>query len=194
MEFRGSSGYGLDWWRAGFRDWGGLPYDDVIDGTRWALAQGYADPSKVCIVGASYGGYLALIAATRNEDHLFRCATSISGVSDLVELRDDAHFFRHWELAVAGLQQDYRKLQADSPRNHAASVNVPLLLIHGDRDYTVVPDHTKAMDSALTHAGKPHQTVIVEGADHYYRSDTQRKKLLGTLGEFLEKELGPTGP
>jgi dipeptidyl aminopeptidase/acylaminoacyl peptidase len=194
MEFRGSSGYGLDWWRAGFCDWGGLPYDDVIDGTRWALGQGYADPARVCIVGASYGGYLSLLAATRNADHLFRCAVSIAGVSDLLELRDNRRFFRHYQLANAGLASDTRKLREDSPRNHAAGVNLPVLLIHGDHDYTVEVGHTRMMDTALKRAGKPHETVIVEGADHYYRGDAELRMLLATLGTFLEKQLGPTGP
>jgi dipeptidyl aminopeptidase/acylaminoacyl peptidase len=193
MEFRGSTGYGEEWWSAGFRDWGGLPYDDVIDGTRWALAQGYGDPARTCIVGASYGGYLALLAATRN-DGPFKCAVSIAGVSDLIELRSDQRFFMNWQIANAGLATDWRKLKADSPRNHADSVTIPVLLIHGDRDYTVEVDHTKMMDAALKRAGKPHETLILEGADHYYREDAHRRALFTRLGTFLDAQLGGKAP
>jgi len=193
MEFRGSTGYGTQWFDAGFRDWGGLPYDDVIDGTRWALAQGYGDPARTCIVGASYGGYMALLAATRN-DGLFKCAVSIAGVSDLIELRNDRWNFRNAQIANAGLESNVAKLRADSPRNHASGVNIPVLLIHGDHDYTVEVDHTKMMDAALKRAGKPHEVVIIEGADHYFREDPALRALFGALGRFLDAQLGGKAP
>jgi len=188
IEFRGSSGYGSAWFRAGFRDWGGLPLDDVVDATKWALAQGYGDPARTCVVGASYGGYISLLAAARNPQRLFRCAVSIAGVSDLVELRNDRHFFRHWEIANAALETDVRKLRADSPRQHAAEVDMPLLLVHGERDYTVEVDQTQMMDAALTRAGKAHETVYVEGTDHYFREDPALRKLFSTIAEFLGRQ------
>jgi dienelactone hydrolase len=191
VEFRGSSGYGHAWLRAGFRDWGGLPYDDVIDGTKWALSQGYADASRVCIVGGSYGGYLAELAATRNQNHVFRCAVSVAGVSDIAELRRDRRFFSRWQIANASVESDARKMHEQSPRLHAADVNVPVLLIHGRRDYTVEVDHTTMMDNALKKSGKPHEVVLIEEADHYFQEDTQQRQLLESLGAFLARELGP---
>lgn len=188
MEFRGSAGYGNEWFQAGFRDWGGLPYQDVVDGTRWALEQGYGDSARTCIVGGSYGGYLALLAATRN-DGLFKCAVSIAGVSDLVELRNDERFFRNWQIANAGLAQDTRKLREDSPRQHAAEVNMPVLLLHGERDYTVEVDHTRMMDAALKRGGKPHETQIIAKTDHYFREDAARRELYTTLLRFLGEQL-----
>jgi dipeptidyl aminopeptidase/acylaminoacyl peptidase len=85
MNFRGSSGYGDDWFFAAHQDWGGLTYDDVTDGARWAIQQGIADPKRICIVGWSFGGYLALLGAQRNPD-LFRCSVDIAGPSDLALL------------------------------------------------------------------------------------------------------------
>lgn len=189
IEFRGSTGYGEEWFRAGFRDWGGLPYQDIIDGTRWAIAQGSIDPSRICIVGGSYGGYMALLAATRN-DGLFRCAVSIAGVSDLFELRNDERFFRNWQVANAGLAQDAQTLRKDSPRTHAADASIPILLIHGERDYTVEVDHTKMMATALKRAGKPHATLIIEKTDHYFREDAARSALYTALQRFLGEHLG----
>jgi dipeptidyl aminopeptidase/acylaminoacyl peptidase len=193
MEFRGSTGYGTKWFEAGFRDWGGLPYDDVIDATRWALAQGHGDPARTCIVGGSFGGYMALLAATRN-DGLFRCAVSIAGVSDLIELRRDQWNFRNAELAIAGLASDTAKLKADSPRNHADGVDIPVLLIHGDDDYTVEVDHTTMMATALRRAGKEHEVLIIKDTDHYFREDSARRALFGTLGRFLDAQLGGKPP
>jgi hypothetical protein len=87
MNFRGSSGYGDDWFYAAHQDWGGLTYDDVVDGARWAIQRGIADPKRVGIVGWSFGGYIALLGAQRNSD-LFRCSVDIAGVSDLNLLMD----------------------------------------------------------------------------------------------------------
>lgn len=190
VEFRGSTGYGYDWFDSGFRDWGGLPYNDVIDGTKWALAEGYADPARVCVVGASYGGYMALLIATRNADKMFRCSIAISGVSDLVDLKRETGLTRG-EVTSRSIGIDDKKMRDDSPRARASQINLPLMLIHGDRDYTVQVAQTKAMDAALKSAGKPHETVIIKGTDHYFLMDTHRRQWFTTMGEFLKKNLAP---
>jgi dipeptidyl aminopeptidase/acylaminoacyl peptidase len=190
MQFRASTGYGYDWFESGFRDWGGLPYNDVIDGTKWALAEGYADPARVCVVGASYGGYVALLIATRNADKIFRCSIAISGVSDLTDLKRETAFIQG-EVVSKSIGIDDKKLREDSPRAHVAQVNVPLMLIHGDRDYTVQVSQTKAMDSALKSAGKPHETVIIKGTDHYFLIDAHRRLWFTSMGDFLKKNLSP---
>lgn len=191
IEFRGSTGYGNSWFKQGFADWGGKPYSDVVDGTKWALSKGYGDPSRTCIVGASFGGYMALLAATRNhESHLYRCAVSISGVSDLRELEKDRRWFRYWQIANQSIGTDREKLKDDSPRMHAADVNIPIMLIHGDEDYTVEVDESEMMDKALNKADKPHQLVIVKGADHYYRDDAYLKQMFTAMSDFLNKQIG----
>ena len=190
VEFRGSTGYGSDWFEAGFRDWGGLPYNDIIDGTRWVLSQDKVDASRVCVVGASYGGYMALLIATRNADKLFRCAVSIAGVSDLVDLQRETAFTRG-VVTSKSIGTDDKKLREDSPRAKASQVNVPVLLIHGDRDVTVQVSQTKAMDTALKAANKPHETVIIKGTDHQYLLDVHRRQWFTAMGEFLKRNLAP---
>lgn len=74
------------------------------------------------------------------------------------------------------------------------SVSIPVLLIHGDHDYTAEVDHTRMMDAALKRAGKPHETLILEGADHYYRADAHRRALFTRLGTFLDAQLGGKAP
>lgn len=189
VQFRGSTGYGEEWYEAGFRDWGGLPYNDVIDGTQWVLAQGKVDASRVCMVGASFGGYMTLLSATRNQDKLFKCAISIAGVSDLSELKTETTF-TNGGTAAKSIGLDAKKLREASPRVHAAKVNLPLMLIHGDRDITVMPDQSKAMVSALKSANIPHEVLYIKGADHYFMADPQRRQWFTAMGDFLQKHIG----
>lgn len=190
IEFRGSTGYGGNWFKAGFADWGGKPYSDVVDGARWALSKGYGDPSHACVVGASFGGYLALLAATRNhESKLFKCAVSIAGVSDLQELIKDRQWFAYWNLIKQEIGTDDGKLQEASPLTHAGDVNIPIMLIHGDQDYTVKVDESRLMDEALAKSDKPHELVIIKGADHYFREDVYLKQMFTAMDGFLAKNL-----
>ena len=84
-NFRGSSGYGRAWTEAGYREWGGRMQDDLTDGVAALVAAGKADPKRICIAGASYGGYAALYGGATQPD-LYRCVVSVAGVSDLPAL------------------------------------------------------------------------------------------------------------
>jgi len=192
MNFRGSSGYGQKWLFDAHQDWGGLTYSDIIDGARWAVKQGIADPARMCIVGWSFGGYAALLGAVRNPD-LFRCSVSIAGVSDLSLL--EAQYNQFIELGVAREQVgvDRAKLKTDSPRLHAADLRIPLLMLHGDRDVQVDVDQSEAMDRALTIAGKAHRFVLVSGAGHQFARESERTTLLTEVEKFLASSLGPAG-
>jgi dipeptidyl aminopeptidase/acylaminoacyl peptidase len=194
MNFRGSGGYGNDWFHAAHQDWGGLTYDDVVDGARWAIEHNVADPERVCIVGWSFGGYLALLGAQRNPD-LFRCAVDIAGVSDLRLLIDEGH---NWmsgaETRKRQLGTDTEKLKHDSPRLHAAEFTVPLLMVHGKNDFQVPFEQSEGMDSALKHAGKPHRFVIVPDADHQFSDVKDRAVLLRETENFLAEHLTASGP
>jgi dipeptidyl aminopeptidase/acylaminoacyl peptidase len=188
MNFRGSSGYGEDWFFAAHQDWGGLTYDDVIDGARWAVQQGIADPQRVCIVGWSFGGYLALLGAQRDPE-VFRCAVDIAGPSDLALLIDEGH---HWLQAASIKRQigtDPAKLKRDSPRLHAADFQIPLLMIQGKMDAQVPFEQSEKMDEALTRAGKAHRFVAVPGADHQFSDLKDRVTLLQETEAFLREHL-----
>ncbi len=189
MNFRGSSGYGGDWFFAAHQDWGGLTYDDVVDGARWAIQQGIADPARVCIVGWSFGGYLALVGAQRNPE-LFKCAVDIAGVSDLPMLIEEGY---QWMGGVSQrkrqLGTDLVKLKRDSPRLHAADIQVPLLILHGKRDYQVPFEQSDAMDAALKRSGKPHRFVVVPDADHQFSDPKDRATLLREVETFLGEHL-----
>jgi dipeptidyl aminopeptidase/acylaminoacyl peptidase len=189
MNFRGSSGYGDDWFFAAHQDWGGLTYDDVVDGTKWAIQQKIADPRRVCIVGWSFGGYLALLGAQRNAD-LFRCSVDIAGVSDLGLLIDEGHNWLSSEWIKKQIGTDPAKLKLNSPRIHAAEFDVPLLMLHGDSDAQVPFEQSEEMHSALKRAGKAHRFVAVPDADHQFSAEKDRATLLRELEAFLADHLG----
>jgi len=190
VEFRGSTGYGSQWLSEGFANWSGKPYSDVTDGAKWALSKGYGDASRTCIVGASFGGYMSLLSAARNqESKLYKCAVSISGVSDLRELLKDRRWSAGYQLARQSIGTDSDKLKEDSPRTHASEVNIPVMLIHGDEDYTVDVDESRMMDDALRKASKPHELVVIKGADHFFRDDAYLKQMFTSMSAFLQKNL-----
>jgi dipeptidyl aminopeptidase/acylaminoacyl peptidase len=189
MNYRGSGGYGKAWRDASLKDWGGLPYSDTIDGLKWAIEQKHADPQRVCVVGGSFGGYLALEAAVR-DSALLRCVVSVAGVSDLRELKSDSNFFANYRTVHEMIGDDPVKLRAYSPRLHADTVAVPVLLVHGAEDYTVEPDQSEFMARALQEAGKTYQLVMIDGTDHYFQNQAPQRQLFVSITDFLRKYLG----
>lgn len=190
MNFRGSSGYGAKWFYDAHQDWGGLTYSDITDGARWAVAEGIADPRRMCIVGWSFGGYAALLGAVRNSD-LYRCSASIAGISDLNLLLSEARNFVNYKIAREQIGVNRDKLREDSPLKHIDEIQIPILLVHGDKDYQVEVDHSKKMAAALKRAKKPHRAVFLEDATHQLDRKSDRVTLLKELEKFLLEYLGP---
>jgi len=193
MNYRGSDGYGKAWRDASLKDWGGLPYSDTLDGLKWAVEQKHGDPARVCVVGGSFGGYLALEAAVRDSP-LLKCVVSVAGVSDLRELKSDANFFTSGLVVNEMIGSDPAKLRAYSPRLHADSIAVPVLLVHGTEDYTVEPDQSEYMAKALQEAGKPYKIVMIEGTDHYFQNQAPQRQLFVSITDFLRQYLGSPAP
>jgi dipeptidyl aminopeptidase/acylaminoacyl peptidase len=197
-NFRGSS---LDWefLSAGFGQWGRKFQSDKSDGVRHLVAQGLVDPKRVCIVGASYGGYAAL-AGVALESGVYRCAVSIAGVSDLARMlswqdyaqgRGDRRGQRWWQrfMGVTGPRDPV--LATISPAARAAAVDAPVLLIHG-RDDTVVPfEQSDLMADALRRASKPVELVTLRKEDHWLSRSETRQQMLQVSVAFLEKHNPP---
>jgi dipeptidyl aminopeptidase/acylaminoacyl peptidase len=189
MNFRGSGGYGSGWSEAAHQDWGGLTYDDIIDGVHWAIKSGLADPARISIVGWGFGGYSALLGAVRDSD-LFRCAVSIGGISDLgLLLQQERHYYSS-EIAREQIGTQQAKLEADSPRRHAADIKVPVLMFHGDLDTRVAVDQSKAMAATLKAANKPFRYVEIKGADERINDPHDRALMLRGIEEFLAANMG----
>ncbi|MCC7410434.1 MAG: S9 family peptidase [Gammaproteobacteria bacterium] len=195
-NFRGSSGYGEAFRAAGYRRWGTAIQDDIADGTRWLIDQGIADPHRICIAGASFGGYSALLGAARAPG-LYRCAASIAGIADLAGyLRDTEGMFDRELTAVRiGSPRGDRALLRDaSPRYRAAGIGVPVLLAHGDLDTIVPIAQTAAMARALEAAGREVTFLRLDGGDHTLRRPQHRRQVMDSLAGFLAGNLGAPRP
>ncbi len=189
-NFRGSTGYGESFLKAGQGQLGFAMQDDVTDGVRWAVAEGIADPQRVCIVGASYGGYAAMWGIAKDPDQ-YRCAVSIAGVANLRrDVNDFGNSFRA-KLYRGQWQKMTPDFAAVSPINAIARIKAPLLLIHGKKDVTVDHIQSVKMNAAMTKAGKSVEFVSVPLADHYFSREADRLTLLRSIEVFLAKHNPP---
>lgn len=192
-NFRGSDGLGKAHLEAGYGEWGRKMQTDLSDGVRWLAGQGWIDPSKVCIVGASYGGYAAMAGPTLDPG-VYRCAVSVSGVSDLRRMVEweaerggrDSPVVRYWNRFMGADRLGDRDLDQVSPSAQAARADAPILLIHG-RDDTVVPfEQSRMFAEALQRAGKPVELVELGGEDHWLSRAETRRRMLAETVRFLE--------
>lgn len=198
-QFRGSEGFGVELLHAGFGEFGKKMQTDLSDGVRALAAQGMIDTKRVCIAGASYGGYAALAGATIDTS-VYRCAVSIAGLSDLrQQLRywrwphnnADSRGDRFWDRFLGVEDPDDPKLNAISPIKHVDKVTIPILLIHG-RDDTVVPyAQSDDMAEALKRAKKPYELVTLKHEDHWLSNSETRLQMLQATVKFLETNNPP---
>lgn len=194
VNFRGSTGFGRGLMAAGLKRWGLEMQDDLTDAAQWVIARGTADPKRLCIAGASFGGYAALMGVAKTPD-LYRCAVSFAGVSDLLELGRDRREFGGaegvYDIQVGSLDQDGERLRATSPRFLAQQIKVPVLLIHGNEDRSVPFEQGEFMDAALTAAGKPHRFIKQDRGDHHLSLYEHSMQFFTELESFLAQNLEP---
>jgi dipeptidyl aminopeptidase/acylaminoacyl peptidase len=183
---------------AGFSEWGRKMQTDLSDGVRYLVSEGIADSARVCIVGASYGGYAALAAVTLDPG-VFRCAVAVAGLSDLARMQRwegsggvdariaDRYWDRFW--GVSGRMDP--ALDAISPIKHVDAVKVPVLLIHG-RDDTVVPfEQSQLIFDALRRNKKDVELVTLEQEDHWLSHSETRLQMLEATVAFLRAHNPP---
>lgn len=187
-NFRGSSGYGREYMAKGFEQWGLGMQDDLIDGLDWMIEEGITDPDRVCIAGGSYGGYAALVAAYKTPGR-FRCAVSFAGVTDLDGLAERWFNFRLGELSAARLPEGDARA-ASSPLSQVNKIGVPLLIVHGDKDRSVMIEQSQDLAQALKAAGKEHIYIEQANGDHYLSLQQHRSEFFRAMDEFLSLHLG----
>jgi dipeptidyl aminopeptidase/acylaminoacyl peptidase len=171
--------------------------DDLADGVKKLVADGMVDPKRVCIVGASYGGYAALAGAALTPD-VYACAVSFAGISDLpkviseerVRNGKDSRVVSFWTSRIGSAYEDSEQLSATSPARHADKIKCPVLLMHGENDTTVQIEQSEIMADAMKSAGKPVEFIRFPGEDHYLNFADTRIRFLKETEAFLKKNIG----
>jgi dipeptidyl aminopeptidase/acylaminoacyl peptidase len=195
-EFRGSTGFGIKHFQAGWKQWGLAMQDDVADGAKWAIAQGIADPKRVCIAGASYGGYATLMGLI-NDSSLYRCGFQWVGVSD-INLMYSAYwsdvsgeFKRHGMPKLIGdREKDAAQLKATSPLEQAARLKQPLLMAYGGFDVRVPIEHGTRLRDALRTAGNNVEWIEYRDEGHGWRKSATDVDFWGRVEKFLAENIG----
>ena len=185
-NYRGSSGYGRDFAKLGEGQWGLKMQDDLNDALTWASKQGIADPRRVCIVGASYGGYAAMRAAQR-DGSMYRCAVSYAGVSDLAAMTRYDSQFLFGDARKKWLRKQAPDFKNVSPRFYASSFSAPILIAHGVEDKRVPIKQSRMMADELKKAGKVFEYLEQPKGDHHFSREADRLEFLQRLKLFLDK-------
>jgi dipeptidyl aminopeptidase/acylaminoacyl peptidase len=186
-NFRGSAGYGDDWFlNNGFQSWK-TSVGDVCDGARWLKEQGIADPDKLAVFGWSYGGYAAL-QANVVDPSLFRAVVAVAPVTDLALFKDEAMSYTSARV-VADFVGSGPHVSEGSPAQNAAAFKSSVLMFHGDIDLNVNIEQSRKMNKALRSAGKSSELVVYPNLDHSLRDGEVRADMLRKSEAFLRDKL-----
>ena len=193
VNFRGSGGYGNAFERMGYRNWGTSMIDDMTDGVEWAVAEGIADPNRICTYGASYGGYAALQSIVR-EPERYRCTIGYVGVFSLPLMFRDGDIPRQESgrnYLNRVMPESQAEQQSQSPAFNVDRINVPVMLVHGERDERVPMSQYRALKSALEDAGKPPEVeILARNEGHGFQELENNVRLYNAMEEFLDKYIG----
>ena len=196
VNYRGSTGFGKAFVKAADREWGGRMHDDLIDAVDWAVAQGIADPKRVGFFGASYGGYSALMAATKTPE-AFACIVDVFGISNLITFMATippywGPWFSIWKnrLGDPATEAGRALLAERSPINHLDRATKPILIAQGMRDVRVVAAESEQMVAALKQRGVPVTYITFPDEGHGFVRPENRLAFYGVTEAFLAKHLG----
>lgn len=192
VNYRGSGGYG-DWFQnAGRKKWGMEMQDDLTDAVNWAIAQGIADPKRVVISGASYGGYATMAGLVYTPD-LYCAGINYVGVVNIADLLPDdsaSEARRHWAKTYLGdldKGEDRKRIYDTSPVHFADRIKAPLLMAYGKNDPRVKITHAYDIERALKKAKRPYELIIESEEGHGFRSEDKKIAFYGKIDAFLKK-------
>lgn len=194
VNFRGSTGFGMDHMASSFKQWGQSMQDDVTDAVKWAIDQGIADADRVCIYGGSYGGYATMAGLTFTPE-LYKCGINYVGVTDialLFETMPDAwgDGAAQMKAMVGDPETEKEFLEQWSPVHHADKIQAPVFMAYGRRDPRVNIEHAKVMEKAMKKAGVEYELMVKRDEGHGFRKQENRYDFYGTMEEFLAENLG----
>jgi dipeptidyl aminopeptidase/acylaminoacyl peptidase len=196
MNYRGSVGYGQELLLKGKHEIGRGIQNDIEDATRWAIEKGIADPSRIAIVGTSYGGFSALFALGKTPD-LYRCGISIAGVTDWPDIikgmREEEYklSYDYWVEQLGDPKDDRPFLESISPVNFADKIVAPVLIVQGKEDRVVPPKQARLMIAALEKAGRTPEKLFLPYDGHGPTSEKGRVATYTRVESFLREHLGP---
>lgn len=193
MNFRGSTGYGREFWQCSFGQWGLKMQDDVTDGVQWLIEQGIADPSRIAIYGGSYGGYATLAGITYTPD-LYAAAIDYVGVSNLLTFLNTIP--PYWKPMLEKMHSmvgdpvaDLERLQATSPALNADRIKTPLLIAQGAHDPRVNKDESDQMVAALKARGVDVEYIVKDNEGHGFHNDENKFEFYHRMAHFLDAHL-----
>ncbi|MFN3529947.1 MAG: S9 family peptidase [Bacteroidia bacterium] len=195
MNFRGSTGYGREFWTAGFKQWGKAMQQDITDGVQYMIAKGIADPSRIAIYGGSYGGYAVLAGLAFTPD-LYACGIDYVGVSNLFTLMQTIP--PYWEQGremfyemIGHPQKDSLHYVEASPVFHADKITKPLMVVQGAMDPRVKKSESDQIVEALAARGIEVDYILREDEGHGFRKQENRIALYESIEQFLARHLTP---
>lgn len=195
LNFRGSGGYGEDFQEAGYQEWGAKMQDDLTDATHWVIKSGLADPQRICIHGASYGGYASMNAVVKEPD-LYKCSIPDAGVYEMAHQWDEADSFKgykgskrkkwYMDRTIGG----YDFVKERSPVYHVDKLKAALLIVHGGADVRVPISNAYILEEKLKKAGKPYKTLYKDKEGHGFTQVENRVEFYKVMLAFLEEHIG----
>lgn len=194
MNFRGSVGYGRAFWEASFKQWGKTMQDDITDGVNWMISQGFADPKRIAIYGASYGGYATLAGITLTPD-LYACAVDYVGVSNLFTFMSTIppywkpYLDMMYEM-VGDPEKDKELMTAASPVFHVDKIKCPLFIAQGANDPRVAKAESDQMVEALKKRGIDVPYMVKDNEGHGFGNEENRMDFYKEMERFFGKYLG----
>ncbi|VAV89183.1 prolyl oligopeptidase family protein, partial [hydrothermal vent metagenome] len=188
MNYRGSTGYGTKFHDMGIQQWGRAMQDDITDGTKWMIEQGYSNPDRICIMGASYGGYSALNGIAREPD-LYKCAISFAGIGDMRLFQRDASRFTSETVTMKYIKNQNHSLDDISPASNIKKIKAPVLLMHGTLDSRVPYKQGPIFYKKMKSAGKDIKFVKLEDETHFLELEKNKLIFLKEVDKFLKKHL-----
>ena len=190
VNFRGSGNRGRAFRNAGAREWGGKMQDDLTDAVQWAIKQKIADPGRICVAGASYGAYAAMMGLALTPE-LFKCGVGYVGVYDLAKMvADDSRTNRSTSTWLREWVGEGDALRNASATVVAARIKAPVLLVAGGEDDIAPIEHSRAMERRLKDAGVPVETLYVSTEGHGFYEEGNRRAYYTALLDFLARHLG----
>jgi len=193
MNFRGSTGYGREFWEKSFKQWGKSMQDDISDGVNWLIDEGIANPDRIAIYGASYGGYATLAGLTFTPD-LYACGIDYVGVSSLFTFMESMP--PYWELyrkmlyeMVGHPDKDKELLASASPLLHIDKIKVPLFIAQGANDPRVKKSESDQIVEALQNAGIDVPYMVKNDEGHGFYNEENQFDFYREMEIFLNKHL-----